>query len=70
MSMTSCTDLDTTEGVLMKQFIVDDSFWQIFPMAQLGVVVATGLKTPHELMRIKRLYIACLFTPTLKQKHG
>ena len=47
--MTSCTDLDTTEGVLMKQFIVDDSFWQIFPMAQLGVVVATGLKTPHEL---------------------
>ena len=32
----------------MQQFITDESFWQLFPHAQLGVIVATGLKTPSE----------------------
>ncbi len=32
----------------MKRFIVEDSFWDLFPGASLGVVVAQGMKTPDE----------------------
>lgn len=32
----------------MKQFIVEDSFWQLFPDAAIGIVVAEGMKPTDE----------------------
>lgn len=33
----------------MKQFVVDDSFWELFPDAQIGVVVAHGMKPESDI---------------------
>ena len=32
----------------MKQFIAEDSFWNLFPQAVIGVVVAEGMKPASE----------------------
>ena len=32
----------------MKKFVTEDSFWQLFPGASLGVIVAQGMKPAHE----------------------
>lgn len=32
----------------MKQFVAEDSFWELFPDAQIGVVVAHGMKPTDE----------------------
>ncbi len=32
----------------MKQFIVEDSFWDLFPDAQIGIVVAQGMRRAEE----------------------
>jgi DNA/RNA-binding domain of Phe-tRNA-synthetase-like protein len=32
----------------MKKFITDESFWQLFPDAQIGIVVARGMKSTDE----------------------
>lgn len=35
----------------MKQFIVEDSFWDLFPDAQIGIVVAHGMKRADEVSK-------------------
>ncbi len=29
---------------IMKQFVTEDSFWELFPEAQIGVVVAHDMR--------------------------
>lgn len=33
----------------MKKFVTEDSFWQLFPGASFGVVVAQGMKAPGDI---------------------
>ena len=33
----------------MKKFVTEDSFWQLFPGASLGVIVARGMKPANEI---------------------
>lgn len=33
----------------MKKFVAEDSFWQLFPGASFGIVVAQGMKSPDEI---------------------
>jgi DNA/RNA-binding domain of Phe-tRNA-synthetase-like protein len=30
-------------GIVMKKFIVEDDFWELFPKARIGVVVCKGI---------------------------
>ncbi|MFT5875050.1 MAG: DNA/RNA-binding domain of Phe-tRNA-synthetase-like protein, partial [Clostridium sp.] len=30
-------------GIVMKKFIIEDDFWELFPQARIGVVVCTGI---------------------------
>ena len=32
----------------MKQFVAEDSFWELFPDARIGVVVAHGMRPTAE----------------------
>ena len=32
----------------MKRFVTEDSFWELFPGASFGVVVAQNMKSPEE----------------------
>lgn len=32
----------------MKRFVVEDSFWELFPEARIGVVVAHGMRAPED----------------------
>lgn len=36
------------QEVAMKRFVTDDSFWELFPGASFGVVVAQNMKAPVE----------------------
>ncbi|WP_165061842.1 MULTISPECIES: B3/4 domain-containing protein [unclassified Adlercreutzia] len=38
----------------MKQFIAEDSFWELFPDAQIGIVVAHGMKADNKLTEDKK----------------
>lgn len=41
----------------MERFVGEDSFWQLFPGASFGVVVARGMKPAGELERDLRFCI-------------
>lgn len=32
----------------MKQFVTEESFWELFPEAQIGIVVAHNMKPTEE----------------------
>lgn len=34
----------------MKRFVVEDSFWELFPEARIGVVVAHGMRAPEDVL--------------------
>ena len=34
----------------MKRFVTEDSFWELFPGASFGVVVAQGMKPTAEVV--------------------
>lgn len=55
----------------MKKFVTEDSFWQLFPGASLGVIVARGMKpanevSPEDAQAIEQLLIRA---NALAEKH-
>lgn len=55
----------------MKEFVTEDSFWQLSPGASLGVIVARGMKPANEIspeiaQAIEQLLIRA---NTLAEKH-
>lgn len=46
----------------MKEFVVEDSFWTLFPDAQIGVVVAQDMKSADEVSEEDRKSIARALT--------
>ena len=40
----------------MKKFVTEDSFWQLFPGASLGVIVARGMKPANEISPKEDVY--------------
>lgn len=44
----------------MKRFVTEDSFWQLFPSAAIGIVVAEGMKAASEVDEVQKAELEAL----------
>ena len=44
----------------MKRFVTEDSFWQLFPSAAIGIVVAEGMKSASEVDEAQKVELEAL----------